>query len=112
MTHKKEWDQFIRQATGRAKTSTVLADHIATGKVELFNMWMDSGKNWSQCTMTLERRNTMRNQSVKGYEAVQGKELRKRFADNPEKFDRLIAQRKSTGMFYQDEDFPGDDDDS
>ena len=62
--------------------------------------------------MTLERRNTMRNQSVKGYEAVQGKELRKRFADNPEKFDRLIAQRKSTGMFYQDEDFPGDDDDS
>lgn len=112
MTHKKEWDQFIRQAAGRAKSSTVLADHLATSKVEMFNMWMDSGKDWSQTTMTLERKNSLKNQSVKGYEAIQGKELRKRFVDNPEKYDRLISQRKTTGMFYPDEDFPNDDDDS
>ena len=75
-------------------------------------MWMDSGKDWAETTMTLERKNKLKNQSVKGYEAIQGKELRKRFADDSAKFDRLVAQRKLTGMYYEDDDFPNDDDES
>lgn len=47
----------------------------------------------------------------KGWEAAQGKELRKRFEDD-EKFKKLIASRKSSGMYDEDEDFPGDDDES
>jgi hypothetical protein len=29
----------------------------------------------------------------------------------PEKFEKLVSSRKASGMYYEDEDFPNDDDD-
>ena len=60
--------------------------------------------------MEVQRKTMLKNRAKKGFEAVQGKVLKERLT--PEKFTAVVAARKSTGMYYEDDDFPGDDDDS
>lgn len=110
MTHKREWDQYVRQAANRSKFPVALASHYATNKTELFGMWLDSGKCWKETVMAVERANELRNQSIQGWQAIQGKVLRDKYS--PEKFQRLIETRKSQGLYYEDKDFPGDDDET
>ena len=110
-THKREWDQFVRTAISKGKMPVALSDYCRTNKLDLFNMWLDSDKSWDKVKLQVERKTQGTDTTKKGWEAVQGKELRKRF-DDEEKFKKLIASRKSAGMYYEDEDFPGDDDES
>ena len=56
----------------------------------------------------MERRTELRNKTKKGFEAVQGKVLRQKLTES--KFSQLVASRRASGMFYEDEDFPGDED--
>lgn len=92
-----------------SKVPANLSDYCRNNKTELFNMWLDSNKSWEEVKLKLSRKVEGTNSTKKGWEAVQGKELRKRY-DDSEKYQKLIASRKATGMFYEDDDFPGDDD--
>lgn len=110
MTHKREWDQFARQAANRSKFPVALSSIYAANKTDLFAMWLDSGKSWSKTEMAVERANELRNQSIQGWHAVQGKTLKQQFSED--KFNRLVETRKSQGLFYEDSDFPGDIDEA
>ena len=72
-------------------------------------MWLDSGKDWNQCSLTLERTLKQKNESEKGWCAVQGRELKKKYEGNPEKYQKLVESRKKSGLWYPDDDFPDDD---
>ena len=107
MTHKKEWDSFVRQA--RTKMPMGLNDMYTSSKQELFSMWLDQGKDWSACSLEVERRQEQQNVAKRGWQAVQGKVLKTRYS--PEKWEQVLKSRKAQGLYYEDEDFPGDDDD-
>ena len=80
----------------------------SSGKVDLFNLWCDSSRDWDSVKVEVERRTELRNKTKKGFEAVQGKVLRQKLTES--KFSQLVASRRASGMFYEDEDFPGDED--
>lgn len=87
-----------------------LSEVFQTQKVELFNWWLDSGRDWDKVQMIVKRVAEGRNTSTKGWHAVQGKQLRTQLTQ--EKFDKLVASRMQSGLYYQDEDFPDDTDES
>ena len=82
----------------------------SSGKVDLFNLWLDSNRCWDTVEVEVERKVMLKNRAKKGFEAIQGKVLKTRLT--PEKYEAVVASRKTTGMYYEDDDFPGDDDDS
>ncbi len=92
------------------KFPVALASYCETssGKLDLFNLWCDSDRDWDSVKLEVERRAELKNTTKKGFEAIQGKELRQKLT--PEKFTQLVASRRASGMFYEDEDFPGDED--
>ena len=106
MTNKREWDKFCRQA--KSKMPNNLSDYYQSSKVELFNMWLDSGKDWQACQVVVERNQEQKNVTQRGWTAIQGKELAKRYSK--EKWEVVKQKRKAAGLYYEDEDFPGDDD--
>ena len=108
MTHKKEWDSFVRSA--KTKMPIGLNDMYLSSKQELFSLWLDHNKDWGACSLEIERRQEQQNVAKRGWQAVQGKVLKSRYS--PEKWQHILASRKAAGLFYEDEDFPGDDDDS
>lgn len=109
VTNKREWDKFCRQAGCRSKFPVALSDHFVNNKLDLFNLWLDNGQSWEKCVVEVQRKAELEHQAVRGWEAVQGKELRKRYTE--EKFDALIKSRKEAGLWYECEDFPDDPDD-
>ena len=110
-THKREWDQFCRAAANRSKFPVALSEQFVQGKTELFNLWMDSGKSWDQTVVQVKRKQELEHKATKGWEAVRGSDLRKRYSSE-EKFTKVVNARKASGLYYEDEDFPGDLDDS
>jgi hypothetical protein len=78
--------------------------------LELFNIWMNTGCSWDSCCLEVERLQTTKNQTIRGWRAVQGKELRPKYTED--KFNKLISARRDAGLFYEDQDFPGDIDES
>ena len=112
VTNKKEWDCFTKQLKTNGGCPIHLSEYATTSqnKVELFNMWLDAKRDWNECSLQLERKMQRKNEGVKGWEAIQGRVLRERYS--PEKFQALITSRKSAGLWYPDDDFPDDDDDS
>ncbi|CAK9008792.1 unnamed protein product [Durusdinium trenchii] len=105
-THKAQWDKFCREALSRSKFPAELSEYYNTKKTELFNIWMDSGMNWSSCKLAVDRQVSQRNVASKGWHAVQGKTLRQQYTS--EKFEKLIQERQKQGLWYEDDLFPGD----
>lgn len=89
-----------------------LSEHVAKNKVDLFNIWLDNGHDVQGACLELTRRAEATQRATAGWEAVQGRELRKRYGDNEEKFNKVVKAREAAGLFYEDQDFPGDVDDS
>ena len=58
----------------------------------------------------MSRSRTESNKARSGWHAVQGKNLRPHYSEK--KFTELLARRKAAGMYYEDPDFPGDEEDS
>lgn len=103
MTHKKEWDQFVR-----SKDRFRLHDLHAKNKVEYFNLWMDCDKDWDSTVAAVKRKQSQKNKASKGWTTIQGKTLKTQLT--PEKFATLTASRVQKGLYFDDEDFPGDED--
>ena len=99
----------MRQISSR-RMPTELSDYFANHKVELFNMWLNSNKSWDQTTLMVRRSMECRNTTTKGWEAVQGKTLKGKYSEA--KFQQIVKSRRESGLFYEDEDFPNDDDET
>ncbi|CAK9040577.1 unnamed protein product [Durusdinium trenchii] len=108
VTNKRDWDKFCRQASCRSKFPVALSEHFVNNKLDLFNLWLDNNKSWEKCKVEVERRAELEHQSVRGWEAVQGKDLKKRYTE--EKYEALVKSRKAAGLWYQCDDFPDDPD--
>ncbi|CAK9089238.1 unnamed protein product [Durusdinium trenchii] len=108
MTNKKEWDTFTRQA--KTKMPIALNDTYQASKTELFNMWLDSNYSWSACALAVERKHQESNTAKKGWKAIQGKELKNRYT--AEKWEQVKKKRLEQGLYYKDDDFPDDDDET
>ena len=111
-TNKKEWDVFTRKLKSGSNLPVELSEYAVnlTKKKELFNMWLEADQDWEETQVTLERKLTQKNQAKRGWTAVQGKELKKRFENKPEKAQVIMESRKASGLYYEDTDFPGDPD--
>lgn len=73
-----------------SKVPANLSDYCRNNKTELFNMWLDSNKSWEEVKLKVSRKVEGTNSTKKGWEAVQGKELRKRY-DDSEKYTRNLS---------------------
>ena len=106
VTHKQEWDKYVRQVGNRNIFPAKLAPAFAKSKVDLFGLWLDSGMDWEKTTLLAERKRLTRNLSRNQLTAVQAKDLYKQKGE--EKAKTLIAMREKEGMWYRDDDFPED----
>ena len=78
-------------------------------KVELFNLWLDSGRDWDQTCILVERSQSNLNLNRKEWKGVKAKDLKAQFGEA--KALEIIAKRQESGMWYKDEDFPSDPED-
>lgn len=109
-TNKKEYDNFCRQIKTSGKFPVALSEYAQTNRLELFNIWLDTNGDWNQCQLEVERKHLTKNETSRGWKAIQGKELRGKYT--AEKFDALVKARTDAGLYYEDTDFPNDIDDS
>ena len=94
----------------RSKERLRVSDYFQSNKVELFNIWLDSGKDWDHVKLYVDRVYAQVNQSTRGYVSVKGRDLKEQYGET--KGQQLIDSRKSSGCWYADDDFPTDPDDS
>lgn len=72
----------------------------------MFNMWLDYDQNWTQTNLAVERIHQIKNRAKTGMIAVKGRQLRLEYSD--EKADQIIKNRRESGLWYADADFPDD----
>lgn len=106
-THKAEWDQFMRQVTSRKVFPKKLTGEFKANKTDLFNVWMDSGKDWQKTELMVEGKQTNEVLSRKEMVAVKAKKIIEEYGD--EKGKALIKRRREAGLYYEDEDWPTDE---
>jgi hypothetical protein len=85
---------------------------LMRNKQDLFSTWLDAGGDWDKVTMTVERTMQEKNRARSGWIATQGKVIKEQFKDNLEKATRLLNARKEAGLYYDDPDFPNDEDEA
>ena len=100
----------MRAVQNRSKFPVGLADYFASNKTDLFQLWLQSGRDWQKTELAVKRVVEARNTATKGWVAKQGRELKQALGE--EKFKKIAASRKASGLYYEDEDFPGDEDES
>lgn len=103
MTNKADWDKF-----SRSKDRFKVYDFYSANKTECFNMWLECNKDWNKVSSAVERLHESSTEGKRGWIATQGKDIRK--THDADKADQVIAARKASGMWFQSEDFPDDDD--
>ena len=108
-THKREWDRFSTQC--KSKSFPVqLAPMLRRKKNDLFGLWLDCEEDWDACVIEVERSQESSSLSRKQWTAVQVKELRKTMPEA--KLIELVAKRKEAGLYYNDDDWPEDGEES
>ena len=85
-------------------------DYFQQNKVELFNCWLDNEQSWDKCKIMVDRIHEQQNESKRGWISMQGRDIKARYP--AQKATQIIESRKSEGLYYEDPDFPGDDDDT
>ena len=110
VTHHKEWNTFNRQCNNRKVFPVQLANHLLKNKQDLFQTWMESGKDWDRVVLTVNRTNKQRNISESGWKAEQGKTIKENWKGDQQKLKQLLKSRVDSGLFYDDPDFPDDED--
>ena len=109
-TNKREWDSFCRQLKANNRIPCQVSEYAQTSanKTCLFGMWLDSEKDWTKCQLLLERTLKQQNEAEKGWCAMQGHEIQKKYKNNPERAEKIMKARRDAGLWYPDEDFPDD----
>ena len=109
-THKNEWATFNRQTQNRKVFPVQLSNMLVKNKQDLFQTWMECGKSWDKVAMKVDRSVTQKNRSLSGWIAKQVKTLKEDYND-PDKLQKLLKNRIDSGLFYNDADFPDDEND-
>ena len=109
-TNKREWDSFCRQLKSNNRIPCQVSEYAQTSanKTCLFGMWLDAEKDWTKCQLLLERTLKQQNEAEKGWCAMQGHEIQKKYKNNPERAEKIMKSRRDAGLWYPDEDFPDD----
>lgn len=94
----------------RSKEKFRVYSYFQSNKVELFNLWLDSNRDWESTTLKVERLQQQVNQSSRGWISVKGKDIVVQYGK--EKGEQIIQSRTTSGLYYDDEDFPNDIDDA
>lgn len=105
MTHKREWDKFVR-----SKERYRIHSYYQSNKLELFGIFLDSGCCWDTTCLAVERKQSQTNEAKRGWIAKRGKDIKIEYGE--EKGLQIIASRTSAGLYYESEDFPNDADDT
>ncbi len=71
---------------------------------------MDSDKDWEQTQLQVERIQSQTNEAKKGWIGVQGKTIKSQYGE--EKAKTIINARTASGLYYNDDLFPEDEDDT
>ncbi|CAK9096979.1 Uncharacterized protein SCF082_LOCUS45505 [Durusdinium trenchii] len=104
-THKKEWDRFDRQTKGGA-FPTALMPFLRKKKADLFGLWLDHEGDWDKVVVEVDRLQSTTNLNRKQWTAIQAKDLQKSMPED--RFKELIKKRQEQGLYYADEDWPED----
>lgn len=94
----------------RSKQRFRVYDYFEANRVELFNMWLDSDKNWDEIKVKVDRLHENTNEASKGFISVKGRDIKKQYGD--ERGQQIMDARVESGMYYKDDDFPEDPNDS
>ena len=94
----------------RSKQRFKVHEYFETNRIELVNMWLDSEKSWDEVKIKVDRLHENTNEASKGFISVKGRDIKKEYGDV--KGQQIIDARKESGLFYKDDDFPDDSDDS
>ena len=84
---------FCKQAADRKLFPVSLSSNFLRNKNDLFNQWMDCGKDWTKLELVVTRKAEQLNNSKRQLRAVQGRE---------QKAKKLVETRKAAGLFYLD----------
>ncbi|CAK9043898.1 Uncharacterized protein SCF082_LOCUS25020 [Durusdinium trenchii] len=105
-TDKNAWDKFDRSRK-TLKFPESLRPMLKRQKTELFNLWLENGRDWDKVACVVERQTETKNLARKQWTAVQAKTLK---ASMPEdRFQDLIKKRTEAGLYYKDDDYPDDE---
>ncbi|CAK9066934.1 unnamed protein product [Durusdinium trenchii] len=104
-TRKKEWDRFDRQTKGGA-FPTALMPFLRKKKADLFGLWLDHEGDWDKVVVEVDRLQSTTNLNRKQWTAIQAKDLQKSMPED--RFKELIKKRQEQGLYYADEDWPED----
>ena len=105
-SNKREWDTYMRQLKAQTKVPVTVSEYCTShaNRVDMFNMWLSSDKDWSKCELLLERKMEKKNEGTKGWQAIQGRVLAEKYPE--EKWLKIKESRKASGLWYPDDDFP------
>lgn len=103
-TNKKDWDSFVR-----SKERFRVHEFYSTKRLELFNMWLDSGKSWDSTVLKVKRIHQEAAHAKSGWIAMQGRDIKAKLGN--EKGEQIMKSRKDAGLYYLDSDFPDSEDD-
>ena len=73
-------------------------------------MWMNTGRDWDSCRLQIQRIQEQKHESLNGWKAIQGRDVKLRYPGQPEKAEKVMKARRDSGLWYEDADFPGDPD--
>ena len=107
VANKKEWDSFCRAIANKSSFPVEMFQYVIKNKKDLFNCWLDSNGSWDKAKLMMERTHKNETEALSGWAGVKGREIYKQYSE--EKAKQVIASRVSLGMYYDDEDFPGDE---
>ena len=105
-SNKREWDTYMRQLKAQTKVPVTVSEYCTShaNRVDMFNMWLSSDKDWSKCELLLERKMEKKNEGTKGWQAIQSRVLAEKYPQ--EKWLKIKESRKASGLWYPDDDFP------
>ena len=105
VTMKAEWEKYVRCAKS-GKLPQSLCSMFRSQKQKLFGLWLDAEMDWDSVQMKVEQSKETEQLKRSEMEAVQVKVLKKRLGD---KFNDLYRVRLEQGLWYNDSDFPADE---
>ena len=109
VTDKAAWDKFTRDAANRKVFPSKLCGEFTRNKNNLFNMWLDAGRDWTKTEILVERTHSQETLSRKQMVAKKAKDIIKEWGEKKGK--ELIQKRREAGLWYADEDYPTDPED-
>ena len=106
VTHKNEWDCFIRATQNKKLFPVELSSYLIKGKNCLFGAWLDGNRDWDKAKLIVERTHKNSSEALSGWHGVKGKALVAEYGEDKAKL--LMEKRFDKGLYYNDEDFPDD----